>query len=218
MRKSKLLSAVLLWGLFTHTHAFDQSEADEARAHLQAFVDSAERYSARFVQQLVDEEGDVLDESVGEFWLRRPGQFRWHYEPPMERLLVSDGVKIWLYDVELEQVTMRSADGALEQTPAALLVASSLALENYQLSIRERSGEFVAVGLIPAQGQSDFEDIVLGLEANRLVSLTLADHFGQKTIISFDNIKLNPPIDLAIFSLDIPPGTDVIDQTATAAE
>jgi outer membrane lipoprotein carrier protein len=166
------------------------------------------------VQQLVDEEGDVLEEGGGEFWLQRPGQFRWHYDPPMERLLVSDSVKIWLYDVELEQVTVRSADGALEQTPAGLLVASSMALDSYQLSIRERSGDFIAVGLIPTQAQSDFEDIVLGLEGSQLVSLTLADHFGQKTIITFLDIKPNPAIDPAIFSLEIPPGTDVIDQTA----
>jgi outer membrane lipoprotein carrier protein len=215
MRKIHFILTLLLYGFFSlaHTFAYAQSETDEARAHLQAFLDSADRYSARFVQQLVDDEGDVLEEGEGKFWLQRPGQFRWHYEPPMERLLVSDGEKIWLYDVELEQVTVRSADGALEQTPAGLLVASSMALENYQLSIRERSGDFIAVGMIPTQAQSDFEDIVLGLEGNRLVSLTLADHFGQKTIITFQAIDLNPPIDLTIFSLDIPPGTDVIDQT-----
>jgi outer membrane lipoprotein carrier protein len=212
MRKIHLIFAVLLYGFCSLAYA--QSEADEARTHLQGFLDSADRYSARFVQQLVDEEGDVLDEGGGEFWLQRPGQFRWHYEPPMERLLVSNGEQIWLYDVELEQVTVRSADGALEQTPAGLLVASSMALENYQLSIRERSGDFVAVGLIPTQAQSDFEDIVLGLEDSQLVSLTLADHFGQKTIITFLDIKPNPAIDPAFFSLEIPPGTDVIDQTA----
>jgi outer membrane lipoprotein carrier protein len=211
MRKIHLIFAVLLYGFCSLAYA--QSEADEARTHLQGFLDSADRYSARFVQQLVDEEGEVLDEGGGEFWLQRPGQFRWHYEPPMERLLVSNGEQIWLYDVELEQVTVRSADGALEQTPAGLLVASSMALDNYQLSIRERSGDFVAVGLIPTQAQSDFEDIVLGLEGTQLVSLTLADHFGQKTIINFHNINPDPLIDPIIFSLEIPPGTDVLDQT-----
>jgi outer membrane lipoprotein carrier protein len=209
----KLTIALLLCGFLGVAQA-DQPEAEEAHQRIQAFLDSADRYHAYFVQQLVDAEGDVLEEGGGEFWLQRPGQFRWYYEPPMERILVSDGEKIWLYDIELEQVTIRPADGALEQTPAGLLVASSMALDNYQLSIRERSGKSIKVGLKPGNGQSDFEDIVLGLEGDTLISLTLADHFGQITIIKFNNIEINTKIDMKLFSLTVPPGIDIIDQSA----
>ncbi|MCP3999819.1 MAG: outer membrane lipoprotein chaperone LolA [Gammaproteobacteria bacterium] len=209
----KLVTALLLYGLLGSALA-NQAETDEARQRIQSFLDSANRYHAAFTQQLVDASGDVLEESSGEFWLQRPGQFRWHYAPPMERLLVSNGEKIWLYDIELEQVSVRAADGALEQTPAGLLVASSMALDDYQLSIRERSGELLNVGLKPLNGQSDFEDIVLGLEGSTLVSLTLADHFGQNTIIIFNDIEINPIIDISIFNLTFPPHVDIIDQTS----
>ena len=211
--KLTIAITVLLCGLLDMAHAED-SETLEARQSIQAFLDSATRYSARFVQQLVDEEGVVLEEGSGEFWLQRPDKFRWHYAPPMERVLVSDGTRIWMHDVELEQITIRSADGTLEQTPAGLLVGSPTALDNYQLSIRERMGKQIYIGLSPKDAQSDFKDIVLGLEDNKLISLVLADRFGQQTVIQFTDIRINPPIAAALFSLEIPAGTDVIDQTA----
>jgi outer membrane lipoprotein carrier protein len=210
--KLSIAVTVLLCGLPGAVHA-ENSETLEARQAIQAFLDSATRYSARFVQQLVDEEGVVLEEGSGEFWMQRPDKFRWHYAPPMERVLVSDGTRIWLHDVELEQITVRSADGALEQTPAGLLVGSATALDNYHLSIRERLGKQILVGLKPKNAQSDFQDIVLGLESNKLVRLMLADRFGQQTVIQFTDIRLDPPIAAALFSFEIPPGTDVIDQT-----
>jgi outer membrane lipoprotein carrier protein len=210
--KLSIAVTVLLCGLQGAVHA-ENSETLEARQAVQAFLDSATRYSARFVQQLVDEEGVVLEEGSGEFWMQRPDKFRWHYAPPMERVLVSDGTRIWLHDVELEQITVRSADGALEQTPAGLLVGSATALDNYHLSIRERLGKQILVGLKPKNAQSDFQDIVLGLESNKLVRLMLADRFGQQTVIQFTDIRLDPPIAAALFSFEIPPGTDVIDQT-----
>lgn len=198
--------------------ATDVAESDDAQQLVREFLRAADRYSARFGQQLIDEEGVVVEESDGELWLERPGRFRWHYAAPMERLLISDGAKIWLYDMDLDQATVRSAEGAIEQTPAGLLVSGEEALDDYQLKLIEpKTGEqardYAAVEMIPDERKSDFERIELGLRDNKLVRLTLDDRFGQKTIIDFTDIVLNPALEPAIFSFEVPDGVDVIDQT-----
>jgi outer membrane lipoprotein carrier protein len=166
----KLFVLLCCYGLLNTLQAAE-AEALEARALVENFLTSAERVSARFSQRLTDENGSVLEETTGQFWLQRPGQFRWQYAAPMERVLVSNGQQIWLHDVELDQVTIRSADGVLEQTPAGILVGNVDTLDNYILSIRNRSATSIEVGLVPVSTRSDFQDIVLGLQDGQLRSL-----------------------------------------------
>jgi len=225
MRKFPVLVALLFSGFAAAADvsaATDVDDSDDAQQLVREFLRAADRYSARFSQQLIDEDGVVVEESEGELWLERPGRFRWHYAAPMERLLISDGAKIWLYDMDLDQATVRSAEGAIEQTPAGLLVSGEDALDGYQLRLIEqgiegKTGEqardYAAVEMIPDERQSDFQRIELGLRDNKLVRLTLDDRFGQKTIIDFTDIVLNPALKPALFSFEVPDGVDVIDQT-----
>jgi outer membrane lipoprotein carrier protein len=212
----KLFVLLCCCGLLNTLQA-SEAEALEARALVENFLTSAERVSAHFSQRLIDENGSVLEETTGQFWLQRPGQFRWQYAAPMERVLVSNGQQIWLHDVELDQVTIRSADGVLEQTPAGILVGNIDTLDNYILSIRNRSATSIEVGLVPVSTRSDFQDIVLGLQDGQLRSLKLADRFGQLTEIEFSEQTLNPEIDAAQFTFIVPPGVDVINQTVSSA-
>jgi outer membrane lipoprotein carrier protein len=216
LQLNKLFVLLCFYSLLNTLQAAE-AEALEARALVENFLTSAERVSARFSQRLTDENGSVLEETTGQFWLQRPGQFRWQYAAPMERVLVSDGQQIWLHDVELDQVTIRSANGVLEQTPAGILVGNVDTLDNYILSIRNRSADGVAVGLVPVSTRSDFQDIVLGLKDGQLRSLNLADRFGQLTEIDFSEQTLNPQIDSARFTFIVPPGVDVINQTVSSA-
>ena len=222
MRKFPVFIALLLAAIavpVADVPAAETKEGNDARELVREFLRAADRYSASFSQQLVDEDGVLVEETDGELWLARPGRFRWHYAPPIERLLISDGAAIWLYDVDLDQVTVRSAAGAIEQTPAGLLVSGEEALDDYQLKLiaretGENDPDYSRVEMIPAETQSDFQRIELGLRDNRLIRLTLDDRFGQKTIIDFSNIVLNPALDPALFSLEVPARVDVIDQTA----
>ncbi|MGI9291458.1 MAG: outer membrane lipoprotein chaperone LolA [Gammaproteobacteria bacterium] len=203
--KSALLITLLL--------TVSQAKANEqARQLINDFLGATASYSAVFDQQLLDENGDILEESSGEFWLQRPGKFRWHYAPPLERLIVSDASKIWLFDPDLDQVTIRSADGALEQTPAGLLVSGTAMLEGYDVDLGE-SGALQTVLLKPLRGDSEFTLITLALRDNRLRRLVLEDRFGQQTRIEFYDTKLNPSLKDGLFSFDPPEGVDIIDQT-----
>jgi outer membrane lipoprotein carrier protein len=207
-----LLSTGITLPAYSDNHA--DSEAAEARSLLLGFIASVDSYHADFEQTLEDEDGEVLEQAAGEFWLSRPGKFRWHYAPPMERLLISDGQKIWLHDVDLEQVTVRSASGALEQTPAGILVGNAAALDGYELSIRSRGDGFTAVGLRPREGATDFLDIVIAVATDGgLHSLSLDDRFGRQTVIRFFDQTLNPAMDSELFTFVAPSDADIIDQT-----
>ena len=87
---------------------------------------------ARFTQVVFDENLIPLDESAGQLRISRPGRFRWDYDPPAEQVIVADGTRLWFYDLELEQITVRRMADALGESPAAVLSGSGNPKENYQ--------------------------------------------------------------------------------------
>jgi len=186
--------------------------ADAARTLVSSFIESTDSYHAKFVQVLQNAAGDVLEEETGQLWLQRPGKFRWEYAIPWERQIVANEADIWMYDAELEQITVRSAEGALLESPAALLVGDLSALEDYRSSGVRASDGFTLVNLEPLTGHGDFQLIGLGFMDGMLVSLELHDRFGQRTLIRFSSIVRNPKLNQDIFNFEIPDGADVIDQ------
>jgi len=194
-------------------HAETDLSAEQARELVAEFVRKVTSYQADFAQVLIDEGGDIQDEESGTLWLQRPGQFYWHYLTPWERQIVSDGETVWLYDSELEQVTVRSAGAALQSSPAALLVGDLSALEGYRYSGVESAGGSTTVTLRPAGGDGDFDAVELGFSNGLLQRLVLLDKFRQRTVVTLSDIAINPELDEAIFSFDIPEGADVIDQS-----
>jgi outer membrane lipoprotein carrier protein len=210
-----LITAVFICGGWLPLHANETSiplSADAAHQVVQAFIESAQSYQADFTQILQNKSGEVLEEEAGQLWLLRPGQFRWEYVVPWERQIVANEENIWLYDAELEQVTVRSAEGALLESPAALLVGDMTALEGYGFSGNQKPDGTVMVKLEPLTGHGDFVSIGLGFAEGELVLLDLYDRFDQHTLIHFSSILRNPSLDPALFNFVLPDGADVIDQ------
>ena len=210
-----LIIAVLGAGAGLEALANDPTDvlaADTARTIVSGFIESTESYHAKFVQVLQNSAGEVLEEETGQLWLQRPGKFRWEYAIPWERQIVANEADIWLYDAELEQITVRSAEGALLESPAALLVGDLSALDDYRSSGVRTPDGFTLVNLEPLTGQGDFQLIGLGFMDGKLVSLELHDRFGQLTLIRFSSIVRNPKLNQDIFSFELPDGADVIDQ------
>ena len=127
------------------------AQADQAGSvqRLTGLLQKAETLTGRFSQLSLDGTGTQLQETSGEMALKRPGQFRWHTDEPMEQLLVSNGKKVWLYDPDLEQVTIQTLDQRLTHTPALLLSGDVSAInENFEVSHQE-AGEVVDFTLKP---------------------------------------------------------------------
>ncbi|NND55332.1 MAG: outer membrane lipoprotein chaperone LolA [Gammaproteobacteria bacterium] len=185
--------------------------AERAAAELRSRLSSLNTFVAAFEQQVENADGRIIDEGSGRFWLSRPGRFRWEYATPWPRLLMADGSSLWLFDEELEQVTVRDAGGLLDDTPAAILAGRLELLERYRISGTETDG-VLQVRLEPMEAATDFRRIDLQFAGSELLQLVLLDQFGQVTRIGFTDSASNTELDPALFEFVVPDGADVIDE------
>ncbi len=179
-------------------------------ARLEAFLGSVRTLTAQFSQDVVDADGRLVESAQGDMALARPGRFRWDYREPYERVVVADGTRLWLYEADLEQVTVRALGAGLGETPAALLTGERSALERFE-RVSEWSGEDLAwVKLRPRAADADFESVTIGFAGRTPVRLELADRLGQQTRIVLTDVRLDAPVPDARFRFEPPPGVDVI--------
>lgn len=183
--------------------------------NLDHFFEDVRTYSARFQQVVLDENFNPVEESSGRVTIKRPGRFRWDYEPPDETRIISNGDKVWIYDVALEQVTVRSYQEALGNTPAALLAGGADISEEFDVAdLGEVNGPLHWVRMVPKSQDVGFDDIRIGFEDGRLRVMELVDGLGQTTRITMTDGDENETIDDEQFQFAAPEGVDVIDETA----
>jgi outer membrane lipoprotein carrier protein len=189
---------------------------DVGKALVDAFITDVVTLSGDFEQSLVDAEGEVLEVTRGTLEIRRPGQFRWAYSEPYEQWLIADGLNIWSYDVDLEQVTVKPQADALANTPALLLGGSDAAMEQfeYQGSISEDGTTWVK--LVPVNTDSGFKRVELAFVDQRLRQMVFFDNLEQTTFVDLQNVVVNEPIDAARFEFAVPDDVDVVGQPASA--
>lgn len=190
------------------------AQADEAAAaRLTDLLKPLQTYSASFDQQILDASGNRLQEAQGQMWLSRPGKFRWEVEAPYRQVVVSDGESVYLYDPDLEQVSVQPLDTRVTHTPALLLSGSADELtSNYDVS-RQQQGITETFTLLPRTPDTLFESLKMTFQSERLSMLQMAGSIGQRTAIRFDDIEINPEIEASNFTFEIPEGADVIRQS-----
>jgi len=180
---------------------------------LKRFFDHVTTYGATFQQLILDEGLNPIEESSGTMIIKRPGKFRWDYDPPNRQQVVSDGKKVWFYDIDLEQITVRALDQTVGRTPASLLAGSKDFEKSYIAEDMKITGPLQWVRLKPKQKDTGYEEIRLAFDGSRLRLLELRDGLGQTTRISLTNGNENPDVKDDRFKFVPPPGVDVIDET-----
>jgi outer membrane lipoprotein carrier protein len=177
---------------------------------LHHFLETTKTLRADFAQIVVAKNGKKPQQSTGVMMISRPGKFRWQIAKPYEQLLVGDGEKVWIYDADLRQVSVKKFDAALGSTPAALLVGGNTLDRNFTLrEAGEREGlEWLEA--IPKGSDSGFEKVQLGFSGNDLKAMELFDNFGQTTSLLFSHLERNPQLAPALFRFTPPAGVDVI--------
>ena len=207
MRRLFCLTALLLISQGVHAGAIDK---------LHQFLESTKTLRAGFTQIVVAKNGTRPQQSSGVMIFSRPGKFRWQIEKPYSQLLVSDGEKVWIYDPDLRQVTVKKVGNALGGTPAALLAGESGGKSTLEKSFTlreagEREGlEWVEA--VPKSQESGFEKLRLGFAGNDLKAMELFDNFGQTTSLYFSNLERNPVVAASLLSFKPPAGVDVISE------
>ncbi len=187
--------------------AFAFSASTEA---LKAFLTQTNTAKGRFAQMVLDKNMKLLQQSTGTMQFARPGKFRWEYNKPYEQTIVGDGAKLWIYDKDLNQVTVRNLDRALGASPAALLAGSNEIDKSYTLNSIGNQEGLDWLEAIPKSKDSTFERIRLGFSKDGLSAMELRDQFGQFTVIKFADIERNPKLTNESFTFTPPKGADVI--------
>ena len=178
---------------------------------LNTFLKDLDTFSAAFEQQLLNEYGEELERSVGVVYLRRPGMFHWSYWEPYTQQIISDGETLWIYDEDLEQVTIRDVLESIEDTPAAILSGNIDIKEHYIIVELDAEQDIEWLELTPRNIDSQYNSVRLGFRTMSLAAMILFDNLGQKTRIDFKNPKRNPRLERKQFQFSLPEGIDVID-------
>lgn len=177
---------------------------------LHKFVAATAAAQGEFEQKVYDSKHKLTQESSGTLAFLRPGRFRWTYVKPYAQLIVGDGAKVWVYDQDLNQVTVRRLDRALGSTPAALLAGSNEIETAFKLIDRGEKDGLEWVEAQPREKESNFASIRMGFGFSGLEVMELADNFGQTTVLKFTALRRNPKLDAALFKFVPPKGADVI--------
>jgi outer membrane lipoprotein carrier protein len=177
---------------------------------LNEFMSSTLAATGEFEQRIYNRERKLVQESRGTLAFQRPGRFRWAYSKPYPQLIVGDGARVWVYDEDLNQVTVRKLDQALGATPAALLAGANDALKAFTLKDEGTRGGLEWVEAVPRDSDSTFERIRMGFGLTGLERMELTDTFGQTTELRFRGLQRNPRVDPGLFRFAPPKGADVI--------
>jgi chaperone LolA len=198
-----VLSLLLILPIAAHAGA----GADE----LKRFVNDTRSVSAQFTQVQTNDRGEKVASSAGSMLLARPGRFRWSYHQPYEQLMVCDGQRIWLYDPDLAQVTVRPAAEALAGTPAALLAQKSTLTDQFSIEELGRRENSDGVRLRPLSADSDFESIELWLSRGAPDRMVFLDRLGNRTEVGFREIEVNARIDESLLKFTPPNGVEIVE-------
>lgn len=192
---------------------FSLIAADSATEKLNIFVQTVVTFKANFKQVVLDPDGKLMEEAQGKFALERPGKFRWDYSEPYPQHIVADGERIWFYDVDLEQVTVKSQLETLVDTPATLLSGESLPEDKYVLTDIPSDDGMLWVELVPKDEESNFQTIALAFDQQGLRQMIMKDSFDQRTRLVFSQQRENPVLADDEFVFIPPEGIDVVGET-----
>ena len=193
----------------TEESAVQSADTDSAMA-LERFLARSEALTAEFRQVLLREDGTAAEESTGRFYVSRPGRFRWEYVEPSEQLVVSDGERLWMYDADLEQVTVRNVDDGLAGTPAMLLSGEGRLADSFEFGASYPEDGLDWIELKPAGERAEFKGLRVGLREGVIGAMEVIDNLEQVTRIEFSDVRLGGELDEALFRFEPPPGADVI--------
>lgn len=183
--------------------------AGEAIANLQRFSRMTRSATGRFEQIQVGGRNQLR--SRGHFAFSRPGNFRWEIESPDRQLIVTDGRKLYFYDKDLQQVTVRQASESIQATPAAVLFGVGDLNDSFRLTDIGSRGGVAWIEAIPKKADSGFDQIRVGMRAGQPVVMEVIDAFGQINRFEFQNLKVLDSVPAEQFRFTPPPGVDVLE-------
>lgn len=207
MKRLLILAVMFLLGM--NSAMASTNDPKSGADSLRRFFHEVNSFSARFKQVVLDETLKPIQESSGTLWIERPNKFRWDYEKPYKQQIVADGKRLWVYDVGLQQATVRDLSGGLNDTPAMLLAGKGRLDDNFTIQPLDAPGNLTWVQLKPRHKDSGYDDIRVGFAQGKLRVIEMVDGFGHTTRVTLESPRENARIESTRFSFTPPEGVDV---------
>ena len=186
------------------------ANSSEAIRQLDKFFSEVDSFNGRFIQTVIDENGDVVQDAQGIVALDKPGKFRFQYTEPYPQLILADGEYLWIYDEELLQATAKPIAEALGNAPIMLLTNIRPLDQDFTIKEALTRDGLNWVELVPLIQDTEFHRIQIGLNEQGIQKMELHDHFSQKTIIEFVGLQMNTELPVEYFKFDAPEDVDVV--------
>lgn len=210
MNRKTVVFFTIILGVFFTVANNAWANTDAARHRLNNFFTKVNTVEASFSQQVFSKKGKLIQTSTGNLYLNRPGKFRWEYKTPDPQIIVSDGRNIWIYEEDLDQVTIKPMSTSLSSTPISLLTQKqSPDIKFFVKSMKTKAGGLDWFQLTPRQTSNDFKLVEIGLDSKGLRQMNMLDQLGQKTVVRL-SLKANVPMKSNLFTFKVPEGVDVI--------
>ncbi len=210
MIKHQFFKYLFLFIFSASTTVFADCALADGVSSLRDFFNHTNTMRAKFSQVVTDTQGRKVQEVEGTMQLQRPNKFRWDYHKPYEQQIISDGKDVFLYDIDLQQVTVRALSHAIGSSPAALLAGGDAVEKSFTLKNAIRKDGLTWVLALPKDKDSGFERVLLGFKSYKLRKMELYDSFNHVTNITFDAVERNPTLQDATFLFTPPKGVDVV--------
>jgi outer membrane lipoprotein carrier protein len=190
--------------LFTHWVA-----ANEVEDRVNKALSSLDNLQADFKQTVLDDNKKVVQQSSGTVSISRPGKFSWIYQHPYQQKIIADGKELWVYDVDLDQATVKPMQNALASAPIMVLMNNQKVETQFDVNAVGQRKYLYWVELTPKKSDMEYSTVYIGLDKNEIKAMELRDSFGQSTQIVFENLRTNVVFDPKTFKFEAPPGVDV---------
>jgi outer membrane lipoprotein carrier protein len=207
MNRFTLKAIFLIAGLFA---AAFSAYALDVNLHLKKELEKLNSFTASFTQRVIDIDKTEIDPSSGTISFVRPGKFIWSYHEPYEQDIISDGQTIWVFDKDLEQVTVRPAAGQATRTPLQILDDPASVDQHYRIELLTEREDVVEIQLTPLAADTGFRYVILIFDARGLAGMEIYDSFDHYNSLTFTDINLDARLDNDLFSFVTPEGVDVI--------
>ena len=185
---------------------------DKAQAQLRDFVTGTQSARGEFTQRSARANGTQAESGTGAFWFSRPGRFRWEVRTPYEQLMLADAQKLYFFDKDLNQVTVRKLGDALGASPAAILFGTDALERNFTLKEAGERDGLDWLDALPKSKDAGFDRILIGFRGGLPQAMEVRDAFGKVTLFAFRNLERNPKLDAELFRFVAPKGADVVQQ------
>ena len=180
---------------------------------LEYFLSELRTFEAKFTQVLINENGNELERTEGILYLKIPDSFFWHYQKPYAQKIISNGVKLWIFDEDLEQVTVKNIDNRIDQTPVGIILGNQSIKDHFvQISMGIIDG-YDWIELTPKDLDAEYKSIKLGFNKDNIEMMIVVDNLEQITRIDFSDSKKNIELSSEIFHFQVPENIDIFDET-----